>query len=85
MNPRSVREFFNAPLPINLVYWAFLLVAAVEVSPMILFILLVLPGFVSRDRVTVTEGPTTVEIEAKSGSVNERHIRQAVKETRENE
>lgn len=79
------REAMHSPVLMNAVYWAFLLAVAAHVTPYVLLMLLVVPGFVSGDRVSVTEGSTTVDIESKSGSLDEAHVRQAVREARNDE
>jgi len=68
MSLSKFREAMNSPVLLNIVYWSFLLAVAVHVSPMVLFILLLLPGFVSDDSVTVTSGSTTFEINAERGT-----------------
>lgn len=81
----NLRDALNSPVLMNLLYWSFLAIIAIKVSPVILWILIILPGFVSDDRVIVTEGSTTVDIEAERGTLDESDIRSAVKEAKNGE
>lgn len=82
MNRHELREALNSPVPLNIVYWSFLGLMAVYVNPAVLLIMLLLPCFVSSDRVTITHGETTVEIEADGEHLSERTIRRAVEEAK---
>lgn len=73
------REWFHSPLPMNIVYWTFIGLMAIYISPMVLAILVLLPGFSSSPEVEVERNGQTVRVRG-SGEMSERQLRAAVKE-----
>jgi len=76
------KDLFDSPVVMNLLYWSFLGLMAVHISPFVLAILIVLPGFVSSPEVVVEEDGTRVTVQA-DGSVEQYHIKQAIREARQ--
>jgi len=69
----------DSPVLMNLLYWSLLGLMAYFVSPVVLFALLVLPGFVSSPKVHVEHNGMTVTVEGKNQMTQE-EIRAAIEE-----
>lgn len=74
-------DWFDSPLVMNALYWTFLGLMAIYISPMVLLILILLPGFISSPQVQVEEDGTKVTVKA-DDSIEQYHIKQAIQEAR---
>lgn len=75
-------DWFDSPVVMNALYWTFLGLMAIYINPMVLLILILLPGFISSPQVQVEEDGTKVTVKA-DGSVEQYHIKQAIQEVRQ--
>lgn len=76
------RKWLHSPLPMNVVYYTFIGLMAFFVSPYILALLVVAPGFSSSPEVEVERNGATVTVRG-SGNMSKREIRTAVREAME--